>query len=227
VVKFVLSPCGGTQASFTKIARRLRGVILCRNTSSLRSSPRAIIISKCGERSSAGRASVCGTEGRGFKSHRSPQPFLLSRAALWILIAFRALHSELCRSFVSRWILPRQAASVTQAAFDIPGLRRKLDQNQARTRPQSPPRLNSDYPISQNNISNRNTDANRLFLSCLASITYKFLPGTSARAVTSRTSTRQSPPTTPFSTLRCKPLRLVHIRASREIDGRGFQFRSA
>ena len=26
-----------------------------------------------GERSSAGRASVCGTEGRGFKSHRSPQ----------------------------------------------------------------------------------------------------------------------------------------------------------
>ncbi len=27
----------------------------------------------CGERSSAGRASVCGTEGRGFKSHRSPQ----------------------------------------------------------------------------------------------------------------------------------------------------------
>src|SRR5208282_5568788 len=29
-----------------------------------------------GERSSAGRASVCGTEGRGFKSHRSPQlPF--------------------------------------------------------------------------------------------------------------------------------------------------------
>jgi hypothetical protein len=25
-----------------------------------------------GERSSAGRASVCGTEGRGFKSHRSP-----------------------------------------------------------------------------------------------------------------------------------------------------------
>jgi len=27
----------------------------------------------CGERSSAGRASVCGTEGRGFKSRRSPQ----------------------------------------------------------------------------------------------------------------------------------------------------------
>src|SRR2546427_10698556 len=26
-----------------------------------------------GERSSAGRASVCGTEGRGFKSRRSPQ----------------------------------------------------------------------------------------------------------------------------------------------------------
>src|SRR5579871_4138293 len=26
-----------------------------------------------GERSSVGRASVCGTEGRGFKSHRSPQ----------------------------------------------------------------------------------------------------------------------------------------------------------
>jgi hypothetical protein len=29
-----------------------------------------------GERSSVGRASVCGTEGRGFKSHRSPQPIL-------------------------------------------------------------------------------------------------------------------------------------------------------
>jgi hypothetical protein len=28
-----------------------------------------------GERSSAGRASVCGTEGRGFKSHRSPHSF--------------------------------------------------------------------------------------------------------------------------------------------------------
>ena len=34
--------------------------------------------STCGERSSAGRASVCGTEGRGFKSHRSPH---LMRAA--------------------------------------------------------------------------------------------------------------------------------------------------
>src|ERR1700674_4730198 len=29
-----------------------------------------------GERSSAGRASVCGTEGRGFKPRRSPQAFL-------------------------------------------------------------------------------------------------------------------------------------------------------
>jgi hypothetical protein len=29
----------------------------------------------CGERSSAGRASVCGTEGRGFKPRRSPQTF--------------------------------------------------------------------------------------------------------------------------------------------------------
>jgi hypothetical protein len=37
----------------------------------------------CGERSSAGRASVCGTEGRGFKSHRSPQSFqLVSSASL-------------------------------------------------------------------------------------------------------------------------------------------------
>jgi hypothetical protein len=30
-----------------------------------------------GERSSAGRASVCGTEGRGFKPRRSPQQFLI------------------------------------------------------------------------------------------------------------------------------------------------------
>lgn len=30
---------------------------------------------RVGERSSAGRASVCGTEGRGFKSRRSPQNF--------------------------------------------------------------------------------------------------------------------------------------------------------
>jgi hypothetical protein len=35
-----------------------------------------------GERSSAGRASVCGTEGRGFKSHRSPQTFLIVTYAL-------------------------------------------------------------------------------------------------------------------------------------------------
>ena len=34
---------------------------------------RRAIIFPGGERSSAGRASVCGTEGRGFKSHRSPQ----------------------------------------------------------------------------------------------------------------------------------------------------------
>ena len=31
----------------------------------------------CGERSSAGRASVCGTEGRGFNPRRSPQTFPL------------------------------------------------------------------------------------------------------------------------------------------------------
>src|SRR6185437_7180042 len=34
------------------------------------------LVARGGERSSVGRASVCGTEGRGFKSHRSPQSLL-------------------------------------------------------------------------------------------------------------------------------------------------------
>src|SRR5579862_803039 len=35
--------------------------------------PKLWVLRVCGERSSAGRASVCGTEGRGFKPRRSPQ----------------------------------------------------------------------------------------------------------------------------------------------------------
>src|SRR5260370_38967335 len=41
----------------------------------------------CGERSSAGRASVCGTEGRGFKSRRSPQKLLQPLAFAFVEIA--------------------------------------------------------------------------------------------------------------------------------------------
>ena len=46
---------------------------------------RKLALSK-GERSSAGRASVCGTEGRGFKSHRSPQTFLIVNYVASLLI---------------------------------------------------------------------------------------------------------------------------------------------
>ena len=43
------------------------------NVGSLKETMLNCLQSACGERSSAGRASVCGTEGRGFKSRRSPQ----------------------------------------------------------------------------------------------------------------------------------------------------------
>jgi hypothetical protein len=47
--------------------------ILCGIRHNPKNAARSRINTACGERSSAGRASVCGTEGRGFKSRRSPQ----------------------------------------------------------------------------------------------------------------------------------------------------------
>jgi hypothetical protein len=49
-----------------------------------------ISLAFAGERSSAGRASVCGTEGRGFKPRRSPQhlfpPFAIPRQLTAVLL---------------------------------------------------------------------------------------------------------------------------------------------
>jgi hypothetical protein len=61
------------------------------------------VILRGGERSSAGRASVCGTEGRGFKSHRSPQTFPRN---LSVLEAFTVLASFGIRIFANRSSFP-------------------------------------------------------------------------------------------------------------------------
>jgi hypothetical protein len=60
----------------------------------------AMFIRNSGERSSAGRASVCGTEGRGFKSHRSPQTFFNFYAGLLKVRSHR--HSPKVRKFVRK-----------------------------------------------------------------------------------------------------------------------------